>query len=227
VRVTAVILAAGRGTRMGEEESKAFLPLAGRPLGSYAVHAFLRSGRIDQMVVVLSPADLQRARELAVEETDGIAFVAGGKTRMESSLAGIEQAEGDLVLIHDGARPFPSAALIGHVIEATSRFGACVPVLPATDTLRILRDDGFLDPAHLDRERIVRMQTPQGFRTSLIRRALPECPPNATDDAAAVLALGEPVATVPGDVANLKVTTPEDLEAAESLARRLGLADWG
>jgi 2-C-methyl-D-erythritol 4-phosphate cytidylyltransferase len=188
---------------------------------SHALRAFLAFSKVEQIVLVVASADLDRARSLEEAASDSVEIVLGGETRRESALAGLEAVRGDHVLIHDGARPFPSFELLRRVLEGAERFGACVPALPIVDTVRTRSEDGFLDPSEIDRSRLVRIQTPQGFRTSLLRRALPASPAGATDDAAAVLALGEPVATVPGDPENLKVTLPEDLPIAEAIGVRV------
>lgn len=222
MRVTAVVLAAGRGRRMGGDENKTFLQLAGRPLLCHALSAFAESSRIDEIVVVVRPGEEERVRSLLPAGTLPVSIVAGGDVRRDSAIAGVGAATGEIVLIHDGARPFPSPSLIDRVTESAIRHGACVPALPVVDTLRSV-DDGLLGDRLLDRSELVRIQTPQGFRRSSILRALPLSSPNVPDDAGAILALGEKVWTVPGELTNLKVTNPADFAMAEAICERLGL----
>jgi len=220
MRVTAVILAAGRGERMRTVENKAFLTVAGRPLLEHALDAFVRSPSIDEIVVVVRRGEEARIEALLPAVEKPLSIVPGGDVRRDSAIAGVEAARGEIVLIHDGARPFPSGALIDRIVRGTLDRGACVPVLPVVDTLRPI-DGDRLGAQPIDRGGLARMQTPQGFRRSLILRALPRAPREVTDDAGAILALGEEVSTVPGEATNLKVTVPEDIPLAEAIVERL------
>jgi len=223
MRVTAVLLAGGRGRRMGRGENKAFAIVSGTPLLGLTVGAFARCPAIDEIVLVAARGERERVSSLLPPISQPVRIVDGGSERRDSARAGVEASSGDIVLLHDGARPFVSAELIERVVAAAIEHGACVPVLPVVDTLRHVEKDGMLASAVLDRSTVARMQTPQAFRRELIRRALRTCPNDASDDAAAVLALGEGVITVPGEATNLKVTTPEDLALAEAIAAGLPL----
>jgi 2-C-methyl-D-erythritol 4-phosphate cytidylyltransferase len=216
--VSAILLAAGRGRRMGQRENKVFLSIGGTPVLSWAATALARSPRVDELIVVARAEDLAIAAMLLPPLDIPVRIVEGGEERQDSALAGIAAATGDLVLLHDAARPFPSQALIERVIDGTLRHGACIPVLPIVDTLRHVEGNGFATPTPVDRTGLACVQTPQGFRIELVRRALTEWRSHVpmTDDAAAVLACGVSVATVPGDLWNLKLTTPEDLAFAEA-----------
>jgi 2-C-methyl-D-erythritol 4-phosphate cytidylyltransferase len=217
-RTSAVILAAGRGIRLGVGRNKVFLELAGRPLLAYTLDAFLSCPSIDEVLLVVAPYDEALARDVIAGVGGSVRLVHGGKERRDSSLAGVRAATGNLVLIHDAARPFPSAALIARIIEGARAHGACVPVVPSTDTLRYRDESATLHPHRIERRGLLRMQTPQGFRTDLIRSALTGSAHWFTDDAGAILETGLPVFTVPGEETNLKVTTPGDLRLAEALA---------
>lgn len=221
MRVTAVLLAAGRGRRMGRGENKAFAIVSGTPLLGLTIRAFARCASIDEIVIVAAAGERERVSALLPAVSQPIRIVDGGAERRDSSRAGVETASGDIVLLHDGARPFASAQLIDRVIAGAIEHGACVPVLPVVDTLRHVEVNGALACETLDRSAVARIQTPQAFRRELIRRALETCPPDAPDDAAAVLALGERVVAVAGEPTNLKVTTPEDLALAEAIAVKL------
>ncbi|MGQ9700310.1 MAG: 2-C-methyl-D-erythritol 4-phosphate cytidylyltransferase [Candidatus Bipolaricaulaceae bacterium] len=209
-----IVLAAGRGERFGQD--KALVSLQGVPVLLYSVQAFLEAGVAKELVVVVRPGmELQMAAVLK-----GIDFpvrvVVGGQRRRDSSLAGVEAAQGEFVLIHDVARPLVTPGLIRRVFSAAQTHGAAVPVVPVVDTLRYA-EGGFLQPGALPRPGLVAMQTPQGFRRDLLLPALRQCSEDLPDDAAALLLQGVPVAVVPGDPRNLKLTYPEDLLLASAL----------
>jgi len=218
---TVVVLAAGEGRRLGAGLNKIHIQLAGRPLLSYCLRVFDRSPLIDQIVLVVAHGEEGRAGELVGSLTKDNRLVRGGTRRRGSALAGVEAAEGRVVLIHDAARPFLSLALIERVVEGTRAHGACVPVIPMADTIRYSNGEGFLLPQTVVREGLLRMQTPQGFERELIRRCLKVDEEAYTDDAAAVLTGGARVWSVPGEATNLKVTTKTDLVLAEAVAAHL------
>jgi 2-C-methyl-D-erythritol 4-phosphate cytidylyltransferase / 2-C-methyl-D-erythritol 2,4-cyclodiphosphate synthase len=219
VSVVALVPAAGTGERLGAAVPKAFVSIAGRPMLVHAVDALLASG-VDDVVVAVSPdvfgpaSDLLRARARVV---------VGGARRVDSVRAALRAAgdDADVVLVHDAARPFATSSMIDAVIEAV-RGGAAavVPVLPVADTIRrVDADDRPVEVVDRDRLRIV--QTPQGFRPDVLRRAhdtAQERGDTATDDAALAEAIGFSVTTVPGDRRAFKITTAEDLEEAQRLA---------
>ncbi len=217
--VSAVLLAAGRGRRMGGKTNKVFLDIAGVPVLSRAAASLCRASRVDELIVVAHLEELAIVASLLPALDIPVRIVEGGAERHDSALAGVMAAAGDVVLVHDAARPFPSRELIERVIDGALRHGACIPVLRVVDTLRHVGQDGLAMPDVVDRHDLVRVQTPQGFRTSLLRKALAEWRGETplTDDAAAVLAYGFPVATVDGEPGNIKVTTPADLDFAGCL----------
>jgi len=223
--VTAVILAAGRGRRMESDENKAFHLLRGIPVLRRTLGAFLHAPSVNEIVVVVGSGEEDRVRGLLTSVSIPCSIVPGGEHRRDSAIAGVTAATGEIVLIHDGARPFLSPELIERIVEGTVRHGACVPVLPIADTVRTVKPESTLSPRTFDRTGMVRIQTPQGFRMSLIRRALDLSPPTIPDDAAAVLALGEPVHTVAGEPTNLKITSPADVPLAEAIADHLASLD--
>jgi 2-C-methyl-D-erythritol 4-phosphate cytidylyltransferase len=206
---------------MGAAVNKVYLPIAGVAILTRAAEAFARVRGIDELIVVAHPDELALAAQALPPFEVPVRVVAGGTERRDSALAGVGAAQGDLVLIHDAARPFPSRQLIERVIDGARRHGACFPAVPVVDTLRRVDAAGLASADPVPREGLVRVQTPQGFRIGLVRDALARWAPDAplVDDAAAVLALGVPVAIGDGDAGNIKVTTPLDLELAERLAR--------
>jgi len=217
---SAVLLAAGRGVRMNAERNKVFLPLLGVPLLQHTIRAFLGVPGIEELVIVLGRDDMDEGRRLAQAVAPDCRFVEGGDVRRDSSLAGVRAASKEIVLIHDAARPFPSRNLIRAVLAAAEDVGAAVPTLAIPDLLhRIDAESGRVTEASVpDMQNIARAQTPQGFRRELILHCLEASPRDIRDDATAVAHAGHPVAAVPGDPANLKVTRPADMILAAAIA---------
>lgn len=216
---SAVILAAGRGDRMQAKTNKILMPIGGRPLICWAVRAFAQIAEIDDLVLVVQGSEMETIKRMIQPITPNAHIVKGGMTRRDSALAGVRAACGDIVLIHDGARPFPTKTLILNVIAKAQQEKAALPILPVTDLLHHLAPAGnsVMTPPCLD-SLLVRAQTPQGFHRPLILRCLEDAPPEIRDDASAVLLAGQPVATVPGERSNLKITKPADLPMAEAIA---------
>jgi 2-C-methyl-D-erythritol 4-phosphate cytidylyltransferase/2-C-methyl-D-erythritol 2,4-cyclodiphosphate synthase len=222
MRVAAIIPAAGSGKRMGRP--KQWLPLAGRPLLSWTLAAFENCPAIDDIVLVVPEADIERARREVVEPF-GLSkvrcVVAGGEERQDSVLNGFRALPGrpDLVMVHDGARPLVSREVLERAIEATASHGATLCAVPARDTLKRV-DEGGVVLATVDRDAIWQAQTPQTFRYELLEaafeRALREGV-RATDEAGLVERLGHPVRVVLGSRENFKVTAPEDIALAERI----------
>lgn len=217
----ALIVAAGTGERFGKE-LKQFVPLYGRPVIVWAIEPFSRDDGIGRIAIVVAPGSEERVRALAsANHLDKIgAIVPGGKTRQDSVKLGLEvlDPKSDSVVIHDAARPCLSNELLRRILEALRNTDAVVPSLPVVDTL-IHERSATLD-AVLDRVGLTRVQTPQGFRTALIRRAHRNAEAKgivSSDDASLVFAMGESVKTVAGDRTNLKLTFEDDLLIAEAI----------
>jgi 2-C-methyl-D-erythritol 4-phosphate cytidylyltransferase/2-C-methyl-D-erythritol 2,4-cyclodiphosphate synthase len=216
--VCALVVAAGRGSRFGGDLPKQYLPLAGQTVLRRAVSGLAGHPRIAHVLVAIRPED----RDLFERSVAGLGVlmpVAGGSTRQESARLGLEALSiyrPDRVLIHDAARPFPDAALIDRVIDGLQRADAAIPCLPVRDTVK-RAEDGMIRGT-LDRSGLWRAQTPQGFHFEAIlaaHRAL--AGQELTDDSAVAEAVGMTPLLVEGSEANLKVTTREDLVAAERL----------
>ena len=216
--VTAVVLAAGQGARLGAGRNKVFLEVAGRPLLWHALRAFIAEPDVGELVLVAKPGEEAAATDVAATLGREVRVVRGGTRRQDSALAGAEAATGRIVLVHDGARPFPSRDLIRRVLEGARRHGACAPVVAAVHTLRYVDQQRFLKPGAVARQGLFEMQTPQGFEREALVLLLREAQGELPDDAEALLAAGTPVFTVPGEAWNLKVTTRDDLRVAEALA---------
>jgi 2-C-methyl-D-erythritol 4-phosphate cytidylyltransferase / 2-C-methyl-D-erythritol 2,4-cyclodiphosphate synthase len=219
----AVIVAAGRGTRLGSGVPKQFLELAGRSVVSRAVAAMTECAGIDGAVVVVAPEEIGGPRAHALAALPSVrAVVPGGLTRMRSSLAGVEAAsDAEIVLVHDAARPFVDPEVVARVLDAARRHGAAVPALEVWDTVKSDDGSGFV-AATLDRAALRLAQTPQAARREILLEALREAVRDgfeATDEAQAIERAGIGVALVAGDPGNVKITSPEDWDRA---VRRAG-----
>ena len=216
---TAVILAAGSGGRMQMETNKILLPIGGQPLICRTVSAFTQVDAIDEIVLVVCPNEAEAIMTLIQPLHPRIRFVEGGATRRDSALAGVQAASGDIVLIHDGARPFLTQALIRNVLAETQREKAVIPVLPITDLVhRLVPGRGSITDIHDSGGPLARAQTPQGFERELILRCLAAAPAKIRDDASAVLLSGNKVSTIAGERTNIKITRNDDLPLAEAIA---------
>lgn len=214
----AIIVAAGRGTRLPGDLPKQYLRLDGQALLRHSLARLTKNPSIDKARAVIHPDDLELYGE-AAEGLDLLPPVFGGATRQESVLRGLESLS-DLspskVLIHDGARPFASEALIARVAGALDAHEGAIAALPVTDTLK--REDNHRVAGTVDRQGLWRAQTPQGFRFASILEAHRAADGlNLTDDAAVAEAAGMEVALVEGDEDNFKVTTPQDVLRAQRL----------
>jgi 2-C-methyl-D-erythritol 4-phosphate cytidylyltransferase len=224
-RIAAVIVAAGTGSRFGGP--KQFASLGGRSLVDWSLAAFQSHPRVFDIVLVLP--ERTEKNGWAGRYPKISAVVSGGFRRQDSVRAGFERIDPErtgLVLVHDGARPLVSVGLIDRVIEGAQRSGAAVPVLPADDTLKEVVERRVVGT--LDRDRVRRVQTPQGFAFGLLREALASAEKasfTGTDEASLVERLGRPVTAVEGDPRNMKITTPLDLLTAEAIrdASRTGI----
>ncbi|MGQ9697003.1 MAG: 2-C-methyl-D-erythritol 4-phosphate cytidylyltransferase [Armatimonadota bacterium] len=235
----ALIPAAGRGERVRERGSpelphsaeastfsKVLLPILGRPMLCYTIAAFEACAQIGSIVVTTAERDVDAVRHIVAEEgfTKVIHVIAGGATRQESVRIGLEMVPSNapLVAIHDGARPAITQEVILRTLQAASEHGAAVAAIRATDTVKLADQDDFVT-ATPSRDCTWCVQTPQTFRTDLIREAHRRALEDGflgTDDASLVERLGHPVKLVEGSRDNIKVTYPEDLQAVEAVIRR-------
>jgi 2-C-methyl-D-erythritol 4-phosphate cytidylyltransferase len=221
--VTAIVLAAGRSTRMGGGPNKQFLELLGKPLLWYSLAAFEQCRAVDNVVVVRRPDYAAQAEQLARQFPKITAFADGGVERQNSVWNGLEKATGDIVAVHDGARPLVTPALIEATIASARAHGTGIAATKVVDTIKEAEDKVVLRT--VDRTKLWAVQTPQTVRTELLRQAYRQVFAQelvVTDEAAAVELLGRPVHLVETPFLNLKVTTPNDLAIAEALLRVRG-----
>ncbi|MBK7596430.1 MAG: 2-C-methyl-D-erythritol 4-phosphate cytidylyltransferase [Gemmatimonadetes bacterium] len=222
-----IVVAAGRGARMGGEVPKQYLTLAGHPVLLHALRPFVSHPEVATVVVVLPPQDAEAPPPwLAGLVGDALMIVAGGADRAASVRNGLAAvpAECSVVLVHDGARPFPPRAAIDGGIQAARVGHVALPALPVSDTLKRADDFGRV-LGTVPREGLWRAQTPQAFPRAMLERAhAAEMAGDmvATDDAMLAELLGAVVEILPGTARNLKITTRDDLALAEWYAAEGG-----
>ena len=218
-----IIVAGGKGLRMGGDLPKQFMPLHGKPVLMHTIERF-RAYSDELKIILVLPHEQQdywrqicQKHNFTIEHT----VVDGGQTRFHSSQNGVAAVPDDatgVIGIHDGVRPFVSEETIARCFEAARQFGAALPVLPVTDTLRRVTDDGGYN---VQRNAYRTVQTPQTFDAQLLKQAFKQpYSDNFTDDASVVEALGHKVTMVDGNRENIKLTTPFDLVVAETLIKK-------
>jgi 2-C-methyl-D-erythritol 4-phosphate cytidylyltransferase len=225
--ISAIIVAAGKGTRMGPQVDKLFLQLDGCPIVAHTWRRFEEAGCIDELLLVVRDG-MQAAFAALAEQykfKKSFRLIAGGKERQDSVWNGLEalSPKTEIVAIQDAARPCTSSALIAATVAAAREVGAAVAAQAVTDTIKESRD-GKLIERTLDRSRLWAVQTPQTFRVDIIRRALSVVRQGGllvTDDTAACELIGQPVQLVVSTEPNPKVTRPEDLPCVEALLRSM------
>jgi 2-C-methyl-D-erythritol 4-phosphate cytidylyltransferase len=223
--VGVIVVAAGRSTRLGGGEAKQYRTVAGVPLVLRALRPFAAHPEVAHLVLVLPPGDAANPPNfLAGHVGVGLTLVAGGKERADSVAAGLAavRPECRVVLVHDGARPFPARGVIDAVIAHARAGEGAIAALPVSDTIKEADpEDPTRIVATVPRSRLWRAQTPQGFPRELLEHAYVRAAAgasDATDEAALVEACGATVRLVPDTIRNLKVTTADDLALAECLA---------
>ena len=222
----AVIVAGGSSQRMGTD--KLMMNLGELPVLVRTLRAFQASAYVEEIVVVTRTEKLEQVAALVKEHhLDKVSrVVCGGKTRAESSLAGVSEVnhKARLIAIHDAARPLVTEDVILRAVYAARDYHAAVPAVKSTDTLKTVDEMGFV-VGTVDREATVRVQTPQVFSADLIKGALTKAVKdglNITDDCAAIERMGVKCKTVLGDEDNIKITTPRDLVLAKAILKNRG-----
>ncbi len=222
--ICALIVAGGSGSRMGAAQKKQYLHLGDLPIVSHTVLAFDRMDALDRIILTIPQEDVEMCRRDILRPlslSHDIQLVAGGRRRQDSVLNGLNALGTDtgIVMIHDGVRPFVSSSLIERCLTGVRETGACIPAIPATDTLKSVDGNGFVVNT-LDRRAVRLAQTPQTFSIPLIERAHRLALKSgfaATDDASVAEFAGETVTVVSGDPNNIKITTPHDLAVARGI----------
>lgn len=224
--VGVVIVAAGRGSRMGTAESKQYLLLQGKPIAVHTLEVFQQHERISEIVLVTGADDIERCQEwVTAYKLDKVtAVVAGGAERQHSVHRGLLQLDTDWVMVHDGVRPFVQPEEIEACYQQASKSGAAVLAVPVKDTIKQVDSSGTVVSTP-DRRSLWAIQTPQTFRLSNLLTAYESAEQDGflgTDDSSLAERAGMAVAVVEGSYKNIKITTPEDLDYAEFLERTRG-----
>ncbi|MCQ2015833.1 2-C-methyl-D-erythritol 4-phosphate cytidylyltransferase [Clostridium butyricum] len=220
--VSAIVLAGGRGKRMGSVQSKQYIDLNGKPILYYTLNHFINNKNIDKVILVIPEDELEFCRNEVLDKynlkIDSIAF--GGKERQDSVHNGLKKADGsDIVLIHDGARPFVSERIIEEGIKYARMYGAAAPGVMPKDTIKVKNQESFSLETP-DRNNLVAVQTPQVFDYNIIfgcHKKVKEKHLDVTDDTMVVELFGNDVYLYEGEYTNIKITTPEDLILAQYL----------
>ncbi|MBA2621941.1 MAG: 2-C-methyl-D-erythritol 4-phosphate cytidylyltransferase [Acidobacteria bacterium] len=219
---TAIIVAAGDGTRFGGDKPKQFLEIAGKPIVIYALECFEFCPQIDQIILVLPATEIENFRQIAArfDLKKLVKMVAGGRTRAASvwnGLSAIDAESADIIAVHDGARPLVTSAEIRQTIQKARQTGAACLVAGVTDTIKEISGDKIART--VERARLRRALTPQCFRYEILKRAFEtnDFKDSATDESFLVEQIGVAVSIVEGGAQNIKITHAEDLILAESL----------
>lgn len=216
----AVIVAGGKGLRMGNALAKQFLPLAGKPVLYHTIKAFTNAYADVKLVLVLPQDQLSYAQIVLQAFPDGIdmTIVAGGATRFHSVQNGLSVVGDDaVVFVHDGVRPLVSATLIQACYEQAQQKGSAIPAIPVADSMRMIDGD---NSTPVNREQMRSIQTPQTFRADVLLPAFAQEYSEAfTDEATVVEAYGTQVYLIAGEKSNIKLTTPEDMMMAEYMLK--------
>lgn len=225
MRAAAILLAAGRGERLGGGRPKALIELEGTSLLHRVLRAIAAVPEIEGFLVTAPAEHEEEVKAAAAGSAGFLAVVVGGATRQDSVRRALEALPPgfDAVLCHDVARPLASPRLFETVLGGLERADGVVPVVPVADTVKRVTNGWIVET--VSREDLALAQTPQAFVREALERAHEAAEADGasvTDDAALLERLGKRVAVVPGEAENLKVTGPDDLELAEALARRLG-----
>ena len=225
-KITAIVLAAGSGSRMKSKTKKQFMEIKGKPVIWYSLFEFEKS-RVDEIILVTGKEDIDYCKKEIVEKYNLKKIknvVAGGSERYESVYNGLKEVTGNIVLIHDGARTLINNEIIERSIEGTIKSDACVVGVPVKDTIKRANKEGYIIDTP-NRSELWITQTPQSFKTDLVKMAYKKMKEelekgnttlNITDDAMVVEEFTtNQVRFVQGDYKNIKVTTPEDIDIAE------------
>ena len=216
--VGAIVVAAGESRRM-QGIDKIFYPLNGVPLVLHSISVLWAHPLIGRIVLVTSKRNIEQAQDLIAAQHPGgsISVCEGGDRRQDSVRLGLERLEGcDLVVVHDGARPFISQKLLERGISAVHDGGAAIAAVPVKDTIK-QSDGGDIVARTIPRDKLRSVQTPQIFGASLLKEAHQQVRQTVTDDASMVEAMGHPVKLFFGSYYNIKITTPEDLTFAQAI----------
>lgn len=218
-----IIPAAGSGKRMAAGRNKLLIELDGRPVILHTLAVFEQDPMCEKIIMVIQPNDERILSELIKSEMyhTPVEFVYGGDERQHSVYNGLQNIEEEIVLVHDGARPFIRVDTIGRLVEKASVDGAAIAAVPVKDTIKKAENNEVLET--IERKGLWQIQTPQAFRLSILKRAHEKAKQDAflgTDESSLAERIGIPVHLVESDYDNIKLTTPEDLFFAEAIVAK-------
>ncbi|HOP86329.1 MAG TPA: 2-C-methyl-D-erythritol 4-phosphate cytidylyltransferase [Syntrophorhabdaceae bacterium] len=228
MRIIAIVLAGGAGKRMGAPTNKQFLLLDNKPIIAHTLQVFEECKPVDGVYLVVNQKDLPVIQEEILEQyrfNKVIKLVIGGRLRQDSVKNGLDAIENpcDIVIIHDGARPFITPSFIEKGIYLMEMFDAIIPALPVKETIKVISKEGFVLKT-LDRDSLWQVQTPQTFKYELIVKAYREGMAKKLygyDDATFIESIGKKIKVIEGSPYNIKITTPEDLIMARGILSEL------
>ncbi len=211
MKVSLILACAGKGARAGYSENKLWQKIDGESVLSRSLSAFKKSGLINQYVITANQDDFERISKLYGKDC---VIVKGGKTRTESVINALHVVDGDIVLIHDGARPFVTVKMIKDCIDTADKYGSAIPIVPSRDT--IVETDGQKIDKYLGKDTLSSVQTPQGFKTNLIKDAYAHAGAHAyNDDGEVYKELIGNLHFYSGDYSNVKLTYQQDFESTK------------
>ncbi|GJL79543.1 MAG: 2-C-methyl-D-erythritol 4-phosphate cytidylyltransferase [Nitrospinaceae bacterium] len=224
MKVSVIIPAAGQGTRMGSTIPKQFLLLNGRPILHHTLKAFESSGAVDSVTLVVPEKDFEDAKNKWSQDYRIVKnIVVGGKERQDSVYNGFRvlDRDTDVVLVHDGVRPFVDKNMIERAVDAAQKYGAAVTAIPVSDTIKQSDAQGFVTRT-VDRSGLWRIQTPQAFQYAVLHEAFQKAVKDSyygTDEGSLLEYAGKMVKVVEGSEMNIKITRKEDLILGEAILR--------
>jgi len=229
LKTSAIIVAAGKGRRMGKDYNKQYIILGDKPIVAHTLEVFEQNSLIDEIILVVGKDEIALVKQDVIEKYNFkkvVSIIEGGDQRQDSVYNGLRAVnnECDIVLVHDGARPFVTDNIIEEGINVVNEAGACIAAVPVKDTIKVVNAnmDVVNTPA---RETLWAIQTPQVFKYKLIMNAyekLQNSDIKVTDDAMLIEALGHTVKIINGSYENIKITTPEDLIVGEGILKEKG-----
>jgi 2-C-methyl-D-erythritol 4-phosphate cytidylyltransferase len=225
MKVSAIIPAAGMGLRMGSRIPKQYLLLDGKPILHHTLSVLDQCSHVDQIILVVSEKEIVQAHQIQQSHSKVTKVIPGGKERQDSVFNGIQNLDSDtdIVVVHDGVRPFVSPDLVRKTVEAARDYGAAIAAIPVSDTLKKVSDKGLVEHT-VNRDGLWRVQTPQTFQVSLLKEAYGKAQANnfyGTDEASLVEYMGREIKVISGSELNIKITRAEDLVLGEKIAELL------
>ncbi len=226
MKITALIPSAGIGLRMGGKTRKQYLHIDGKPIAVHTLLKFQKIREVHHIILIVPEEDIEFCENSILSKfglTNDIKVIAGGRERQDSVYNGIRALSGDedMVIVHDGVRPFVTDTMIRESIKTAYRTGAAIVAIPVKDTIKSVSEEGFVEKT-IDRSKLWQVQTPQTFQVKLLKQAYEKAMAEGfygTDDASLVERIKGTIRIVTGSEFNIKITTPKDLILAEIILK--------